>query len=185
MQTKAELRAELADSRRAMPTRQREEQRAAIRTHVRAWCAQAGLASGAWIAAYEPLATEPGSIELLAELTRAGLEVIVPMTQPDRDLDWGVWTLTRQARVPLGRDAIGQAQLILVPAFAVDWAGNRLGRGGGSYDRALARVAAGVPVGALLFDGETRAELPVDEWDRPVTAAVTPQGWFPLPGRVM
>jgi 5-formyltetrahydrofolate cyclo-ligase len=181
MQTKAELRSELAESRRRMPSEQREEQRAAIRAHVGDWCEQAGLASGARIAAYEPLATEPGSIELLAQLTRAGWQVIVPMTQPDRDLDWGVWTLTRQARRPLGLDAIGTAALILVPAFAVDRAGNRLGRGGGSYDRALARAATTAPVGALLFTGEVQAELPVDEWDRPVTAAVTPQGWQPLP----
>ena len=180
MQTKAELRSELAESRRQMSADQRAGQRAAIRANVHDWCEEARLASGARIAAYEPLATEPGSIELLADLTRAGLEVIVPMTQPDRDLDWGVWTLTRQARLPLGLDAIGGAGLILVPAFAVDRAGNRLGRGGGSYDRALARAAIGVPVAALLFTGEVRAELPVDEWDRPVTAAITPQGWQAL-----
>ena len=42
----------------------------------------------------------------------------------------------------LGRAAVAEAQLVVVPALAVDRRGLRLGRGGGSYDRALARVPA-------------------------------------------
>jgi 5-formyltetrahydrofolate cyclo-ligase len=121
--------------------------------------------------------TEPGSVELLASLTRSGYAVIVPMTQEDNDLDWRAWTLTGQARLPLGVAAVAAASLVLVPAFAVDAAGRRLGRGGGSYDRALARVPPVVPIAAVLFDDELVPEVPVDEWDRPVSAVVTPSGW--------
>ena len=59
----------------------------------------------------------------------------------------------RAAR-PLGAAAIAEADTVFVPALAVARDGNRLGRGGGSYDRALRRVPAGVPVVALLFDDE-------------------------------
>jgi 5-formyltetrahydrofolate cyclo-ligase len=41
-------------------------------------------------------------------------------------------------------------------------------------------VPAGVPVAALLFEDELISEVPVDEWDRPVTAVVTPSGWRTL-----
>ena len=82
----------------------------------------------------------------------------------------------------LGPDAVADADVVLVPALAVDHAGTRLGRGGGYYDRALARVPAGVPVVALLHDGELVDALPADPWDRPVTAAVLPAtGWVQLP----
>jgi 5-formyltetrahydrofolate cyclo-ligase len=84
------------------------------------------------------------------------------------------------ARQSVGSDAIGTASLVLVPAFAVDLTGNRLGRGGGSYDRALARVPAAVPVAALLYAGEILDHVPADEWDRPVSDAVTPDGWHEL-----
>jgi 5-formyltetrahydrofolate cyclo-ligase len=66
----------------------------------------------------------------------------------------------------------------VVPAVAVDRQGTRLGRGGGSYDRALARVRPGVLVVAALYDGELVDRLPVQAHDRPVGAVVTPGGGF-------
>ena len=69
---------------------------------------------------------------------------------------------------------------MLVPAFAVDPTGNRLGRGGGSYDRALARLPARTPVAALLYADELLPEVPVESWDLPVTSVVTPDGWHDL-----
>jgi 5-formyltetrahydrofolate cyclo-ligase len=174
---KADLRAAIKAARAAMSDPDRDRDRALIRRHVLDWCATSGLPDASAIAAYEPMRTEPGSIELLADLTRAGYRVIVPVTLEDNDLDWATWTLTRLARQPLGPDAISSALLALVPAFAVDPAGRRLGRGGGSYDRALARTPATATVSALLFEDELVAEVPVDEWDRPVSAVVTPSGW--------
>ena len=105
------------------------------------------------VAAYVPLRTEPGSLELLDALVarrgagaRAG-----DAARPRPRLG---------ARCPataaLGVDAIGRLDAVLVPALAVAADGTRLGRGGGSYDRALARVPPGRAVVALLYDGEVR-----------------------------
>jgi 5-formyltetrahydrofolate cyclo-ligase len=66
--------------------------------------------------------------------------------------------------------------VLFVPALAVDRRGNRLGRGGGSYDRALSRVPRRALVVALLYDGELVDELPTEPHDRPVNAVVTPGG---------
>ena len=63
---------------------------------------------------------------------------------------------------------------MLVPALAVDRAGNRLGRGGGSYDRALARVGPLIPLIALVYDGELLDHVPAERHDVPVRAAVSP-----------
>ena len=78
----------------------------------------------------------------------------------------------------LGPAAIAAAELVVVPAVAVDGRGFRLGRGGGSYDRALARVGVGVPVVALLHDGELVDTVPAEPHDRPVTAVITPSLGF-------
>ena len=70
----------------------------------------------------------------------------------------------------------------------MDRFGTRLGQGGGSYDRALARVAAGVPIAALLYDDEVLLAdgdpaLPREPHDAAVSAVITPaRGWVPLDG---
>jgi len=203
---KPSLRAAAAAARTAMPAGDREAARRAIRAAVLRRCQQFRVPVGARIACYRPLRTEPGSVELLTELHAAGYQVIVPHTLPDLDLDWLPWNpdwnrasdpawqpggrpseLAGPASQPaegspdaLGPAAIGTAHLVLVPAFAVDRAGHRLGRGGGSYDRALARVPIGTVVAALLFAGELIDRVPTDPWDRPVTAVVSPDGWQDL-----
>jgi 5-formyltetrahydrofolate cyclo-ligase len=125
------------------------------------------------VAAYRPLRTEPGSAELLDGLLAAGVAVITPVLLDDRDLGW---TTEPTATDRLGPDAVGRADAVLVPALAVSPTGTRLGRGGGSYDRALARVPASVMTYALIFDDELLGEVPADSWDRAVQAAITPSG---------
>lgn len=183
MSAKDALRERLLAARRARPEAERDAARSAIRGHVLA-------AAGAWsvVAAYEPLRTEPGSTALLSALASRGVRVLVPVTRPDHDLDWTVWTPGRTpapltvAAGPLGPDAVASADAVLVPALAVGRDGARLGRGRGSYDRALARVRPDADLAALLFAGEVHDTVPADPWDVPVRAAVTPDGWIALGG---
>lgn len=180
MTDKTALRARVAAARSARTEAQRVQDRTAIREHVLAGCRAGRARPGGLIAAYEPLRTEPGSTELLTELDAAAYRLIVPVTLADRDLDWSSWSTAGRAEARLGPDAIAAAALVLVPAFAVDPTGNRLGRGGGSYDRALARLPAGTPVAALLYRDELVPEVPVESWDVPVSSVVTPDGWRDL-----
>jgi 5-formyltetrahydrofolate cyclo-ligase len=60
----------------------------------------------------------------------------------------------------------------------------RLGRGGGSYDRALSRIRPNALVVALLYDGELVETLPAEPHDRRVTAVILPgYGLIRLPAR--
>ena len=59
----------------------------------------------------------------------------------------------------------------LVPALAFDEHGNRLGRGGGFYDRFLAE-SAGTRIG-VGYDSMILNELPCDEWDQSMDLIVT------------
>lgn len=150
----------------------------------------------ATVAAYVSVSTEPGTGPIIEQLHAMGRRVILPVLLPDNDLDWATYTgpdfLVRAGRgllepvgPRLGGDAIATADVVLCPGVAVDRTGMRLGRGGGSYDRALGRVPVGTFVCALLYDGEVLDRVPVDEHDRRVSAVVTQKGvtrFPPAPG---
>jgi 5-formyltetrahydrofolate cyclo-ligase len=138
------------------------------------------------VAGYVPIGAEPGGPGLpdaLAGALGPGGRLLLPVLLPDLDLDWADYAGhasltpgTRGLREPSGRrhgvDAVASAGLVVVPAVAVDRRGVRLGRGGGSYDRALAR-ATGLTV-ALLHDGELVDEVPAEAHDQRVRAVITP-----------
>lgn len=141
----------------------------------------------ATVTAYVSVGTEPGTTALLDALVGLGKRVVLPVVLPDLDLDWAVYegpTSLAPARMgllePVGRrlgpDSVGTADLLLIPGLAVSGSGDRMGRGGGCYDRALARVPVGTPVWVLLYDDELGLDVPVEPHDRPVTGAVTPSG---------
>jgi 5-formyltetrahydrofolate cyclo-ligase len=131
------------------------------------------LATATRVASYLPLGSEPGVAP------RTGW--LLPVLRPDDDLDWGVYDgevaeghrgLVEPAGPRLGVDAVATCDLVLVPALLVDRQGRRLGKGGGSYDRALRR-ATGLTV-ALLNDGELVDVLPEEPHDVRVAAVATP-----------
>lgn len=134
------------------------------------------------VAAYASLAHEIGTRPLLDGLRAAGVVVLLPILRADRGLDWAPyagWDAlvpgalgTRQPSA--GHAALSDASVVVVPAVAVDATGRRLGRGGGSYDRALAVRAPAATVVALVADGAVVGEVPVESHDVPVDVVVTP-----------
>ncbi|MDQ0404374.1 5-formyltetrahydrofolate cyclo-ligase [Streptomyces sp. DSM 40167] len=146
------------------------------------------------VAAYVSVGAEPGTLALLDALCARGVRVLLPALLPDNDLDWGEYTgtdslarvrhggrmdLFEPAGARLGPDAVTEADVVLLPGVAVDGRGLRLGRGGGSYDRVLARLersGARPALLVLLYDREVVAHVPGEPHDRPVDAVVTPSG---------
>ncbi|NYG58675.1 5-formyltetrahydrofolate cyclo-ligase [Nocardioides daedukensis] len=137
------------------------------------------------VAAYVPVGREPGSARLLDALVARGTQVLLPVLLPDDDLDWAPYSgslveasggLLEPDGARLGPQAIAEADVVLVPGLAVDAHGIRMGRGGGSYDRALAGVPAGVLTIVVLHDGEVLDQVPCEPHDCPVGAVVTPSG---------
>jgi 5-formyltetrahydrofolate cyclo-ligase len=184
---KAALRARLRGQRLALPAAALSRHAEALAGHV---LAAEPVRVARRVAAYVPVGTEPGSLELLDALRAGDRQVLVPVVRRDGELDWaeydgelrpGPLGLREPAGRRLGPGALAGVDVVLAPALAADRRGNRLGRGAGYYDRALTRVARTVPVAVLLHDGELLGEVPVEPHDRPVTAAVTPAlGWVEL-----
>lgn len=181
---KTRLRARILAARRELGPQGRAAAGAALRDAVLA-CPE--VAAADVVAAYVSVGTEPDTRGLLDALRDSGTRVLLPVLLPDMDLDWAHYDgaaslgsadrgLLEPATPPLGRDAVRGAGAVLVPAVAVDTGGFRLGRGGGSYDRVLARLGPGTFAAALIYDGEVVDAVPREPHDRAVHAAIMPSG---------
>lgn len=142
------------------------------------------------LACYLSAGSEPGTLQLIGWLAAQGVEVLLPVltdgakrllpepawawyTGPDA-LRTGRKGILEPTGPVLGADALRRAEVIICPSLAADPAGNRLGRGGGWYDRALAAVPAGTAVWTMINDDELLDQVPAQEWDRPVHRIFTP-----------
>ena len=180
---KDRLRGRLLAARRTRDAPARRAARRANGEHLRA-----ALRDVACIAAYLPLPTEPLDPALLDELA-ATHRVLVPVVTGAAPLNWcdyptqlrpGPLGIAEPSGPRLGPEAITGADVVLIPALAVDAQGHRLGRGGGHYDRTLALRAelAGTTSAplllAVLYDEELLPAVPFDALDQRVSALVRP-----------
>ncbi|NYI99782.1 5-formyltetrahydrofolate cyclo-ligase [Nocardioides thalensis] len=181
---KLALRDRLVTTRRRRSLAEIGESAGAIADHL---LASDEVRRSATVAAYVSIGTEPGTTRLLDDLLAVGKRVVLPVLLPDNDLDWAVYSgptsLTRAGRgllqplgTTLGVEAVATADAVLVPGLAVSPTGMRLGRGGGSYDRTLARVPVGTFTCVLLYDDEVGVDVPAEAHDRRVAAACSPAG---------
>jgi 5-formyltetrahydrofolate cyclo-ligase len=176
------LRARLLAARAGLSAGQRAEAGRAIRD---ALLDRPEVQMAGTIAAYYSIGAEPDTRGLVYALWKRGSYVLLPVLRPDGDLDWASYEgpdslvpgprgLREPGEPPRGVEVVARADAVLVPALAVDRAGNRLGRGGGSFDRALARVGPLIPLMALVYDDELIDRVPAERHDVKVRAAVRP-----------
>jgi 5-formyltetrahydrofolate cyclo-ligase len=141
-----------------------------------------GLAT---VAAYLSIGREPSTRALVDGLVAQGVRVLLPVVEGDR-LDWAAYSgpadlkaaalgMLEPAGRRLGLGALSDADLVVVPALAADRAGNRLGRGRGYYDRALAAVPTSRRI-AIVYASELVERVPAEPHDEPVAWALTPDG---------
>ncbi|MCW3158903.1 5-formyltetrahydrofolate cyclo-ligase [Micropruina sonneratiae] len=142
------------------------------------------------VAAYLSLPGEPDTSALIEALAGAGVRVLLPVLgrradgRVRREPDWAEYAGTELLRIghagiaepttpALGADAVAGASLIWCAGLAASPTGDRLGTGGGWYDRALGHAAPDAVVGVLLRDSEVLDAVPTEPFDRPVTVIVT------------
>lgn len=141
------------------------------------------------VCAYVSIGTEPATGPLLAALHDAGACVLLPVTLPGSPspLEWAVaggsaaltpgrFGLLEPTGDRLGPAAVIAADVVFVPALAVDTRGVRLGRGAGFYDRSLVHPRGELV--AVVHDDEVLPHVPGDDHDVPMGWVLTPSGGF-------
>lgn len=134
------------------------------------------------------MTSEPDTTELLRAALRQGKHVAVPRTFPHREMAF-FWLSPRLAlseqlfpgaygiREPVGDLLLAEPNpheknLCLVPGLAFDRTGGRLGRGGGYYDRYLAKYPFLCKIG-LTCHSCVVEHVPVDRIDCSVDGILT------------
>jgi 5-formyltetrahydrofolate cyclo-ligase len=185
---KRRLRDRLVARRRAVTPETAQAAARAVTEHL---CAEAAVVGAARVGLYaalpDELPTRPvfealaaSAVLLLPRLREQALE-FAPVARWE-DLQPGRYGILEPA-ARIGAVALAEGDVVLVPGVAFDRAGNRLGRGGGFYDRALPG-GAGSPLRiGVAYDFQLVDSVPHDSRDRPVDAIVTERELCFMPGR--
>ncbi|HLU40169.1 MAG TPA: 5-formyltetrahydrofolate cyclo-ligase [Planctomycetota bacterium] len=183
---KRAMRAAMRQQLRALPEERRQElSRAACDAVVNApWFAAART-----VFAFVSLPGELDTMPLLGAVLAAGKRLALPRTDVKEnaivptlvgdlgDLIPGAYGV-REPRAGEVVTHFGPADVALVPGLAFDPRGGRLGRGGGYFDRFLARHGSLLTCG-LAFDLQLIAAVPMEPFDKPVAWLATESGVRP------
>jgi 5-formyltetrahydrofolate cyclo-ligase len=176
-QQKRELRAELKSRRVA---REYDPDIAArLCVHLAELCLKNGATK---VACYLAFDNEPDTELFIDWAIENEIEVLLPISNSDGSLTWVRFEGETQVGIfglqePIGEpEDLAGADLIFIPALAVDRQGQRLGKGKGYYDRALSYLEELAPVIAVVFEDELLESVPTEDHDHPVDAAITPSG---------
>lgn len=180
--SKATLRTQIRAQRAQRPQHERE----AFAERLVSAATVAPLSDAHTVTLFVGVGDEPDTRPLITALHQRGIRVLLPIVNEDWSLNWAEYTgaddlvpagygLLEPAGLRLGMAAIAEADVVVVPALAIDADGRRLGQGAGCYDRALVFVPVGTPVLAVVYEDESLAEsLPEAPHDRRVSAALLP-----------
>ena len=142
------------------------------------------------VAAYLSANDEPDTLRLVAWLSARRVRVLLPLLtdgsghrlpepawsayEGPEALRAGPLGLLEPTGTPLPARRLPEAELVVCPGLAANTRGDRLGRGGGWYDRALPHAGQTAPVVVLLNRDEVLDAIPAQPWDRRVDRLATP-----------
>ncbi|UYV36939.1 5-formyltetrahydrofolate cyclo-ligase [Rhodobacteraceae bacterium D3-12] len=136
---------------------------------------------GVPLSGFLPIRTEISPLAAMEEAAAhgpVGVPVIMAKAQPLQFSRWSPGCALREgpfgAQVPVVDDFF-EPEILIVPLVAFDRAGNRLGYGGGFYDRTLEKLRNKRPTLAIGFAyaAQEAEELPLEPTDQPLDMVVT------------
>ena len=173
------IRGELRERRAALSPKEQTDAAAAVGTRLAGLVA---LDRARVIGGYRSIRGEVDLDTALTRLHEGGAMVTVPRVSGDR-MDFLPWTSASETVAgSFGIDEpvngkplqLFQHDVVFVPLVAFDETGQRLGQGGGFYDRAIADAGPTRPllIGVAHAFQQVRS-VPVEAWDMPLDAVVT------------
>ena len=143
------------------------------------------------ILAYFSIRQEPNLASLWPQFRSLSIPLGVPRCV-ENQLVWHRWELGDRLVVgafgilePEATAPVLQAQdvgLILVPCVGCDRLGNRIGYGGGFYDRLLAQTKwRSIPTVGITFEFGVVEPFEADEWDQSLDYICTETNWIVCP----
>ena len=134
------------------------------------------------ITSYYPMPGEPNLISLNEALINMGKTVLLPRIV-NQQMEFAKYDGNESQLVerdkfhePSGNIFIGEINVALIPATAIDHKGVRLGQGGGYYDRFLVKTAA-FRIGVIHDREFIKKPLPCEWFDQSVEAVATESGF--------
>lgn len=133
-------------------------------------------ASGRKYFIYCSFSSEAPTDKLMETLENAGGKIYCPrienykMQAVAKSDDFTLSSL--RIREPVGEEYLGEIDVIIAPLLAVDKKGNRLGYGGGYYDKFFKTHEKAKRIG-FAYDFQIVESVPTEEWDERLDCIVT------------
>ena len=138
------------------------------------------------IMVYVSYGKELNTFNFIRDCINMGKRVVTPICKPDKTMDLAltknfpegfVTTKTGIPEIPKDKAELIPPQeldLVITPGLAFTYSGDRLGYGGGFYDRMFEILEPNVVKLCPSFDEFVLDEVPTDEHDTPVDIIITP-----------
>ena len=184
---KAELRRQIIAARDALPPATRRELSARITPQLLALDAyrQANC-----VLAYMSFGSEFDTAALVRDALASGRQLCLPRVDrntrrlelhyvgnPASDLQTGTWGI-REPRAECPPADLARVDFVLLPGVAFTPQCDRLGYGGGFYDRLIPRFASRPPLVAASFALQIRDAVPLDAGDQRVDVVITEHSFY-------
>jgi 5-formyltetrahydrofolate cyclo-ligase len=141
---------------------------------------------------YSPIANEVSTEAILEHALAEGREVYYPRVngrtlalvrvRHRSELEPGAYGILEPASTETIDPAALPQSLLLVPGVGFTPRGERLGRGGGHYDRLLAGLSAQAISVGLAYSFQLLERIPQSGWDRRLNFVITESAIHPAPG---
>lgn len=133
---------------------------------------------------YLPTKYEVDLEKVLLDAIDSGKKVCVPMCIGDGEMI----AVTPRSFDDLNENSLGirepkqdgnhevceyDMDIIFVPGVAFDAQGNRVGQGGGYYDRYLEKCSKDILKVGVCFESQIKSKIEADEWDLPMDVIIT------------
>jgi 5-formyltetrahydrofolate cyclo-ligase len=195
MISRRRLRAEMRARRRAISSHERARLATALARHLGQWLRLLGARR---VACYLPNDAEMDPGPIVERLRSNGTRVLLPALHND-----ALWFLPYERNTRLAPNRFGipepdvtprkrcrarDLDLVLMPLVAFDDAGNRLGMGGGFYDRTFSYLKyrsywkKPLLIG-IAYELQRLDSLPAQPWDVPLRGVATEKRLYLFPGR--